>query len=136
MAILFALYIAANFIPIVGILIILALIWPNLAIGVKRLHDMGFNGWFNAIPLAVNIIGGFAGLAMLGMSLIAAGMTPETLEAGDQEAIMAMATPDVVGPALSVLGVVFLMNLAFLAWIGAVDGQPGENRFGPDPKGR
>ena len=29
-----------------------------------------------------------------------------------------------------------LVNLAFLLWIGLTDSQPGDNRFGPNPKGQ
>ncbi len=134
-ALLAIIFVAANFLPFIGFFVVLALIWPNLAIGVKRLHDMGMTGWINAVPLAVNIAGGFVGFAMLGMALMAEGFDPETFDNSDPEAIMEFLTPETVGPAMMVLGIVFLINLAFLAWIGAVDSQKGDNRYGPNPKG-
>ena len=33
------------------------------------------------------------------------------------------------------LALSFLVGVAFLLWIGLTDSQPGENRFGPNPKG-
>ena len=43
--IIFGANVVLGWIPILGWLISLALIWPNLAISVKRLHDMGRTGW-------------------------------------------------------------------------------------------
>ena len=48
--------VVAGWIPILGGFISLALIWPNLAISVKRLHDMGKSGWLVAIPFVVSIV--------------------------------------------------------------------------------
>ena len=42
--------VVAGWLPIIGGLISIALIWPNLAISVKRLHDMGKSGWLVAVP--------------------------------------------------------------------------------------
>lgn len=128
-------FIVANFVPFIGFFIVLALIWPNLAIGVKRLHDMGLTGWLNAIPLAVNIVGMLVGFTMLGMALMAQGFDPQNFDSSDTEALMALFTPETIGPAMGVFAVVLLINLAFVAWIGAVDSQKGDNRYGPNPKG-
>ena len=32
-------------------------------------------------------------------------------------------------------GLMFLVGLGFLLWIGLTDSQRGDNRFGPNPKG-
>ena len=42
--------VVAGWIPLIGFIISLGLIWPNLAITVKRLHDMGLTGWLAASP--------------------------------------------------------------------------------------
>jgi uncharacterized membrane protein YhaH (DUF805 family) len=117
----------AGWIPLIGSLISLALIWPNTAITVKRLHDMGKTGWFAVIPWIVTIVGVCVGIAMVGVSAIAnqAGLDRE-----DPAAIFAL-----LGPAFGILGLVMLVNLGFLLWIGVTDSQPGDNRFGPNPKG-
>lgn len=124
--ILLGLSVVLGWIPIINLLGIL-LIWPNLAITVKRLHDMGHTGWLAAIPWVVNIVGGVVGFGMIGMSAMA---NASALHNEDPAAILAL-----IGPALGLFGLLFLVNLGFLLWIGLTESQPGENRFGPNPKG-
>lgn len=116
----------ANFIPILGALISIGLIWPNLAITVKRLHDMGQSGWLAAIPYVVSIVGVIVGISLMGLSIFA---NLEGLENEDPAAILAL-----MGPMFGVIGLVTLVTLGFLIWIGVTESQPGENRFGPNPK--
>ncbi|WIY70311.1 DUF805 domain-containing protein [Aquidulcibacter paucihalophilus] len=117
----------ANFIPFVGQLISIALIWPNLAISVKRLHDMGQSGWLIAIPWVVSIVGIFVAVGMIGVSALT---NTAALEREDPAAILAL-----VGPAIGLFGLLLLVNLGFLLWIGLFEGQRGDNRYGPNPKG-
>ncbi|KAK0332057.1 hypothetical protein LTR94_026442, partial [Friedmanniomyces endolithicus] len=53
--ILFGVSIVVGWLPVIGFLISIALIWPNVAIAVKRLHDMGKTGWFVLAPYAIGI---------------------------------------------------------------------------------
>jgi uncharacterized membrane protein YhaH (DUF805 family) len=115
-----------GWIPILGLLLSIALIWPNLAITVKRLHDMGHSGWLAAIPYVVGIVGGIAAVMMMGASAI---MNASALENEDPAAIMAL-----IGPAFALFALIFLVGFGFLLWIGLTDGQRGDNRFGPNPK--
>lgn len=119
--------VVAGWIPVLGGLISLLLIWPNLAIGVKRLHDMGQTGWLIVVPWLVTVVGIFVGFGMIGMSAI---MNASALQAEDPLAIMAL-----IGPAFGLFGLLLLVNLGFLLWIGLTDSQKGDNRFGPNPKG-
>lgn len=119
--------VVAGWIPFLGFLISLALIWPNLAITVKRLHDMGQSGWLAAVPIVASIVGVIGMFATVGTSIM---MNYQALENEDPAAVMAM-----MGPALGILGIVCLIQLGFLIWIGVSEGQRGENRFGPNPKG-
>lgn len=119
--------VVAGWIPFIGGLISLALIWPNLAISVKRLHDMGHSGWLVAVPWVVSIIGIIVAIALIG---IAAVGNVAALEQEDPAAIMAL-----IAPALGLFGLLALVNLGFLLWIGLSDGKPGENRYGRNPKG-
>ncbi|MES2860871.1 MAG: DUF805 domain-containing protein [Pseudomonadota bacterium] len=114
-------------IPILGFFIGLALIWPGLAIQVTRLHDMGKSGWLVLIPVLTNIVGFCFIVATVGVSMMA---NMEGLENEDPAVIMAT-----FGPAFGIGVVIFLIQLAFLLWIGVTDSQRGENRFGPNPKG-
>ncbi|HEY0103449.1 MAG TPA: DUF805 domain-containing protein [Brevundimonas sp.] len=118
--------VVTGWIPLLGSLISLLLIWPNLAITVKRLHDMGKTGWFAAIPWAVTIVGVCVAIGMVGVSALT---NSAALEREDPFAIFAL-----IGPAFGAFALVMLVNLGFLIWIGATDSQPGDNRFGPNPK--
>lgn len=118
--------VVAGWLPVIGAIIGILLIWPNLAITVKRLHDMGHTGWLAAIPYAVGIVGTIAAMGMMGFS---AFMNASALENEDPAAIMAL-----MGPALGLFALIFLVGLGFLLWIGLTDSQRGDNRFGPNPK--
>ncbi|MDI1281269.1 DUF805 domain-containing protein [Brevundimonas sp.] len=118
--------VVAGWIPILGGLIGLALIWPNLAIAVKRLHDMGQSGWLVAIPWVVTLVALFVGVGAIGFSAIA---NATALENEDPAAIFAL-----LAPALGMVGLICLVNLGFLLWIGLTPGTNGENRYGSNPK--
>ncbi len=117
----------ANMIPVIGQLISLALLWPNLAIAVKRLHDMGKSGWLVVIPWVACIVGGIVAVSMMGVSALS---NAASLEEGDPAAVMAL-----LGPAMGIVAVIGLVCLGFLLWIGLSEGQSGDNRYGPNPKG-
>ena len=119
--------VVAGWIPVIGFFLSIALIWPNLAIGVKRLHDMGKSGWLAAIPWVVGIVGSIAAFSMMGISAFS---NASALEDGDPAAIMGL-----LGPAMGLIAIIGLVCLGFLLWIGLSDGQSGENRYGPSPKG-
>lgn len=120
--------VVANFIPLLGFLLSIALIWPNLAITVKRLHDMGQTGWLAAIPFVVGLVGGIAGGMIVGLG---AFTNQAAFEAGDPATVLA-----VMGPAMGLFGIIGLVCLAFLLWIGLTDSKPGPNKYGPNPKGQ
>ena len=56
-----------------GYLLGIVLIWPNLAISVKRLHDMGKTGWLIAIPWVGSVVAFFAGFALVVAAAVANG---------------------------------------------------------------
>lgn len=118
--------VVAGWIPLIGFFISIALIWPNLAITVKRLHDMGHTGWLAAIPYVVGVIGTIVGFTMIGMTAI---LNASALDREEPSAILAL-----LGPAFGLIALIGLIGLGFLLWIGITDSQPGTNRFGPNPK--
>mgnify|MGYP006196938053 FL=1 len=117
-----------SWIPFINLLGIV-LIWPNLAISVKRLHDMGKTGWLIAIPWVGSVVAFFAGFAMVIAAAVANGYSEDYYE-GNPAAVFAL-----MGPAFGLFAIAGLLGLAFLLWIGIADSQKGENRFGPNPKG-
>lgn len=119
--------VVAGWIPLIGLFISIALIWPNLAITVKRLHDLGMSGWIAAVPFVANIVGFVMIFVSVGASVF---MNATALENEDPAAILAL-----VGPAIGILGLLLLVNFGFLLWVGLVDGKPGSNKYGSNPKG-
>jgi uncharacterized membrane protein YhaH (DUF805 family) len=119
--------VVAGWIPLIGFFISIALIWPNLAITVKRLHDLGISGWIAAVPFVANIVGFVMIFVTVGASVF---MNATALENEDPAAILAL-----IGPAIGILGLLLLVNFGFLLWVGLVDGKPGSNKYGPSPKG-
>ncbi|MBX3562143.1 MAG: DUF805 domain-containing protein [Sphingomonas sp.] len=99
-------------------LIWLVLLVPSLAVSVRRLHDINRSGWW---------VGGYflasLGLNTLSFSLLAIAVT--SLES-------AIAAGGVM--TLLVMGL-FVYALVLLVFF-FLDGTPGANRYGPDPKGR
>lgn len=116
-----------GWIPVLGFFLSLALIWPNVAIVVKRLHDMGKSGWFAVIPWVANIVGFFMIVSAVGMTIFT---NPEAFESEDPTVMLSM-----FGSMMGGLAVMFLVNIAFLLWIGVTDSQRGDNQYGPNPKG-
>ena len=125
--ILFATGCVLNVIPLLN-LIGIVLLWPHLAIGVKRLHDMGKSGWLIAIPYAVMFIGFIFAVVQIGFSAFA---NMEAIEAEDPAVIIST-----FGPAFGIIGLTWIVGIAFWLWIGIGEGQRGDNRFGPNPKGQ
>lgn len=115
-----------GWIPFLGALISIAMIWPNVAITVKRLHDMGHTGWLTAIPWAAGII---AVTAIIGTVVTTALANGSNWESDDPAVVWSM-----MAPSIGILAIAGLVQIGFLLWIGIVDSQPGDNRFGPNPK--
>ena len=95
--------------------IFVVLLWPGLAIGVKRLHDRNRPGWLIALPYALSVANQV--LTFQGMQSGLAGMMhPSPLRL-------------CVSLLLVVIGLWMLIELGFL------DGTQGPNKYGPSPKG-
>ena len=127
--IIFGANVVLGWIPIIGLLVTLALIWSNVAISVKRLHDMGKSGWFVLAPYVIGFGLTIIGVVMMFGGIAASGMS-DGYNDGNPAAFFAL-----MGPAFGLFAIAGLVSLAFLLWIGLTDSQPGDNRFGPNPKG-
>lgn len=96
----------------------LVLLVPSLAVSVRRLHDTNRSGWW---------VGGYflasLGLNMITFSLLATAVTsPESAVAA--------------GGVMTLLSLGMLVYAVVLIVFFFLDGTPGANRYGPDPKGR
>lgn len=105
-----------------GIGIVLGLIWvlwnlfiliPSIAVTIRRLHDTDRTGWWMVLPLAPYLVGI---VALLGFAI-----SPDLGAVGVVVFFVAIL-------AALVLGLVLLVFMF-------IDGTPGPNRFGANPKG-
>jgi uncharacterized membrane protein YhaH (DUF805 family) len=95
----------------------LLLVWPELAIGVKRLHDRGRSGWWLGLFIALSWAGEAVSLMRYSSRM---PWTP-------------FVHPDLPGFTIGV--VTFGVGVWLLVELGFLDGTRGANRFGPSPKG-
>jgi len=90
----------------------LAMLIPNIAVGVRRLHDTDRTGWWLLAPFGPYLLTFvFFGMALGGNSSIAGMLAMISMLAA-------------IGLAITLLVFMFL------------DGTKGPNKYGPDPKGR
>lgn len=110
----------AGFLVIFGLwmLVSLFLLIPSLAVTVRRLHDTNRSGWWILAPLVPYVVGWTAFVMAVGAG------KPGSAEFGGL-ALIGM---------LSFLATLVLGLVVFVFML--LEGTPGPNRYGPDPKGR
>jgi uncharacterized membrane protein YhaH (DUF805 family) len=123
-AILFVAGFILGLIPLLGIIISIAMIYPNVCVTAKRLHDMGRSGWLMLVPWAVSTVAFMVAMFSGGAALMGAAA------GGSGGGMASMAG---LGVALVAGCVALLVGLGFLLWVGLSKGEPGDNRFGPPP---
>ncbi|MBR5831794.1 MAG: DUF805 domain-containing protein [Bacteroidales bacterium] len=97
---------AVNPISLIYLVYLMVIFIPSLAVGVRRLHDIGKSGWYLAGALILAVILAFAiGLAIAFKSNVVA-----------------------------IVSMILLIALILAFYIvPALKGQPGENKWGPNP---
>jgi uncharacterized membrane protein YhaH (DUF805 family) len=85
----------------------LIMLWPNIALNTRRLHDLGYSGWWQLagylLPAVIAIVGGIVA-ALVGNVIIAGTITL----------------------------VAVIMAFVYAIILSCARGQTGANRFGPD----
>lgn len=105
-------------------LVALFFLWPSIAVSVRRLHDLGYSGWWVLWVILIStaiLIGGFVfiGFAGLGADAFdALGGFDETAQFADLPVIFWV----VIGAAVTP----YLIQIFMLLFL---PGEPGENRF-------
>ena len=101
---------------IMGIYMLAQLVFliPSLAVGVRRLHDTGRTGWWIVAPIL--------GYLVMFVAVGAGAASPDNMAAAGGLAMIG-------GLLVFVLAIVLLVFML-------LDGTPGPNKYGPDPKGR
>ena len=88
----------------------LAILIPEIAVTVRRLHDTGRSGWWILLMLPYGVVGA-------AMGVMSAGEMPEAM--------------GLVG----IMSIIGLIGLVVLLVFMVLDSQPGSNQFGSNPKG-
>lgn len=112
---------------VLSFIVVLVLIYPNVCIYSKRLHDMGKTAWLQLIPYGVLIAAIVIAIVAGGAGMIMA------MAGGAHDATAATAALGGLGIFVLVMGIGLLVNLAFLLWVGLSGTQPGANQYGPEP---
>ena len=103
----------------------LAILIPDIAVAVRRLHDSNRSGWWFLAPIASYFIGVMVFGVIAG---VGAGMGPD-----NQVGTGLLATSGIIGLVWLLVTLGLWLTL-IIFWF--LDGTPGPNKYGPDPKGR
>ena len=110
----------------VYMIFVLAIIVPDIAVTVRRLHDTNRSGWWILAPIGTYLIGIVA-------AVITAGAGASMGGTSDQVGTGLLATGGIIGLIAMLITMIFAIILLVFMFL---DGTPGPNRYGPDPKGR
>jgi uncharacterized membrane protein YhaH (DUF805 family) len=113
----------------------IAMLIPNISVGVRRFHDINRTGWWTILQVVVLIVAAIVYFIVNGTAFLAtlSEVDWQAAASGDGTAALDL---------LQSLAPMFLWVL-LPAWVASVvtfifhvlDGTHGPNRFGPDPKG-
>ena len=120
--------VVVSWIPLLGLIATLALIYPWTCLFAKRFHDMNKSGWLALLPVAAPAIL-FTVAIVTGVGGIITGAMLED-SVGDASAAPVLAG---IASALLFVGLGMLVWLIGTLWAGLSDGDPGPNRYGPPP---
>lgn len=118
--------IVGGFIPFLGFIISLGLIYVGVCVYGKRLHDAGKSAWLHALPWAVSIV-----LSVLGF-VFAGGAVMSAMMAGDGQ-MNPMAAIAAGGTFALFMSLSFLVWIVYTIWVGVLKSDPGANQYGAAP---
>lgn len=110
-------------IPVIGQVLGLVILWPQIVIHVKRLHDIGWTGWLLLLPFTVSAACTALAIANGGSAIFTAA---------PQEVARLLVSPEMRKPVLF-LEIALAVEAAFLIWVGSTRGDAEANKFGPVP---
>lgn len=122
-AILFVSGMILGMIPFVGLL----LIYPNVCVFAKRLHDFGKTGWLYLVPIGITILLMIVGFMAGGAAMFAGA-------AGGDAAASAAALGS-MGLLMILIVLGLIVYFGFVLWVGLAKGDPDTNAYGPPPGG-
>ncbi|WP_421792018.1 DUF805 domain-containing protein [Hyphobacterium sp.] len=114
-----------TWLPFIGMIIWLALLYIGVCVFGKRLHDAGRSAWLHGAVWLVQIALTIVGFMIAGGAVLAA----VTSGGGDEAAIMAAIGAS--GGLFLVFGLGLLIWIVYTIWVGVAASDPNDNRFGP-----
>ncbi len=120
--ILFGVNLALSWLPLIGFFVSIGAIYCGVCVASKRLHDFGKSGWLAAIPYGIWIA------AMVLSLMVFVGGIVSTASYDNDFGVLAG-----MGGMFGLWGLAFLVNLAFVIWLGVTVGDRGDNAYGPPP---
>ena len=110
----------------------LAILIPSLAVAVRRFHDIGKSGWTYLYILIPSML--YLGYLMYFIFTVVAPYHSEGYEMNAELVKQLLAENS---SSLAIMGILILISLIasiiFIVWM-ARDSEPGENKWGPNPK--
>ena len=125
----------ALIIGLVKLVFALAIILPSIAVSVRRMHDSNRTGWWIVFPTAVMLIAFVVVLSTKGADMMTTLKSLQGLSNSGNPAAIFATVAAAFAPLIWVILPTCLAKLVTLVF-RVLDGTPGPNRFGPDPKGR
>lgn len=126
---------AMGLIYLVKIVFWLAVLLPSTAVAVRRMHDINRSGWWIVFPYVVLLVAMIVVVSLNGESFINNIKTMEGMSnSNDPRAAIAMVM-SIIRPMMWIFLPFFLAKVVTFVF-RVTEGTPGNNRFGPDPKGR
>lgn len=92
-------------------------LYCTICIRAKRLHDLGYSGWWQAAPMSLSAIA--LTTSIVSVVAIDGGFTPGAIFGGFA--------------ALSTTSLSLMVDLAFLIWLGSDAGDGFDNPYGAQP---
>lgn len=107
----------ATFFAVVNGIISLTLIMPQISVTTRRLHDLGYSGLWQLIPLCGWLLVWMLGFILLGANIVS---QPDLISFSGTFGIITL--------------LVFFINLGMGLWLIFKDGQKHPNKYGESPK--
>ena len=117
-----------TWLPLIGTIIWLGLIYVGICVYGKRLHDAGKTAWIHGLVWLVQFILFGVTLAITGGAIITAILSSSNGGEPNVAALMGAG-----GGLLLIGGLGFLIWIVYSIWVGVMTGDVGANRFGPPP---
>lgn len=117
-----------TWLPFIGTIIWLGLIYVGICVYGKRLHDAGKTAWIHGLVWLMQFGLGIIGFILAGGAILAAISAGGSSGEPNIAAILGAS-----GSLILVAGLGFLIWIVYTIWVGISAGDPGANRFGPPP---